>query len=86
MTVSKLVYIEFTVDIEQPVKCTKVAHSYGSRSSQNYISNLIQTCDSQRAVLYLRHVFPFQAIQASGPPRGLEDPWQRISASTLHTK
>lgn len=70
MTVSKLVYIEY----EQPVKSTKVANTYDSRSSQTNISNLIKTCDSQKTVLYLLHVFLFQAIQASGPPWGLEDP------------
>lgn len=74
MTGSKLVYIEFTVDIEQPVKSTKVGNCYGSRSSQTNISYIIQLAIAKRAVLYLLHVFPFQAIQASGPPRGFEDP------------
>lgn len=29
---------------------------------------------AKRAVLYLLQVFPFQAIQTSGPARGFEDP------------
>lgn len=76
MTVSKLVYIEFTVDIDQPAKSTKVANSYGSRSPQTNISNLIQTCDAKRTVLYLLMYFHFRLYiyKPQGHQRGLEDP------------